>query len=120
MREKEIKVILLGCLAKRTDEEQSDFENLILNEELDWGFIGGVLVHHRLSGYFYYGLGGLRNHLTLEFMKTLRDILLYKIVDVVNTFRIMTDEEISDCVNKAKDYNVVNQLEWEHLKIMKK
>ena len=39
-----------------------------------------------------------------------RDILLYKIIDVVNTFRIMSNEELSECVKKAKDFNVMIQL----------
>lgn len=68
---KEERLVLLGCLSKRTEEEQNELEDII-NDELDWGKIVGILVHHRLSGYFYIGVGKLNNHMTQECAKTLR------------------------------------------------
>ena len=58
-------------MSKRTDEEQNELVEIV-KEKLDWGKIVGILVHHRLSGYFYLGLGKLNNHMTQECAKTLR------------------------------------------------
>lgn len=43
------KVILLVVLTYKTDDEQREL-NELLNQKLDWGYIGGILIKHRLSG----------------------------------------------------------------------
>lgn len=48
---KEVRTILLACLANRTDNEEKELSDLLVTR-LDWGFIAGALLHHRLSGYF--------------------------------------------------------------------
>lgn len=52
---KEIEVILLGCLVIRTVEEENRLSE-ILPQKLDWAWITGQLVRHRLNGNFYTGL----------------------------------------------------------------
>ncbi len=51
MRE-EIKLILLGSISNRTEEEEELFEK-ILEQKLDWAWITGQLIRHRLNGNFY-------------------------------------------------------------------
>ncbi|KYH33970.1 hypothetical protein CLTEP_21070 [Clostridium tepidiprofundi DSM 19306] len=68
----ENEVILLSVLAKRTEKEEERLSKIIKNEELDWGYIAGELIHHRLTGYFYFYLGDeLMNFILLEFKKTI-------------------------------------------------
>lgn len=50
--EKEIRIILLGCLCSRTVVEEQQLDNL-LTEKIDWIWIVGQLLRHRLDGYFY-------------------------------------------------------------------
>lgn len=51
----EIELILLGCLANRTQEEEERFDEL-LKARQDWAFITGELIRHRVNGNFYVGL----------------------------------------------------------------
>ena len=50
--EKEIRIILLGCLCSRTVVEEQQLDNL-LTEKIDWIWIVGQLLRHRLDVYFY-------------------------------------------------------------------
>ena len=52
---KEIELILLAILKEKKDAEVLRISEL-LNNELDWIYIGGMLVNHRLAGYFLTGL----------------------------------------------------------------
>lgn len=47
----ENEVVLLSVLQNRTVEETQRLEKLIA-QSLDWGYIIGQLIHHRLTGYF--------------------------------------------------------------------
>ncbi len=47
----ENKLILLTCLQRRTENEENQIKQII-SLKLDWGYIVGQLIHHRLSGYF--------------------------------------------------------------------
>lgn len=47
----EIELILLGSLAKRTEDEENRFQELI-SQKQDWAFITGELIRHRLNGNF--------------------------------------------------------------------
>ena len=49
---KEYDVVMLGSLIKRTDEEDSIL-NKAIEEGVNWIEVGGILLNHRLSGYFY-------------------------------------------------------------------
>lgn len=51
----EIKVLLLGVISKKTEEEQKLFDELF-STPLDWAWITGELVRHRLNGNFYENL----------------------------------------------------------------
>ncbi|WP_164779483.1 nucleotidyltransferase family protein [Paenibacillus kobensis] len=71
----EKELLLLSVLKYRTSDEQQRLEEICENQ-LDWGWIGGQLFHHRLSGYFYFGLGQLRKKLLVnEFDKALQLIV---------------------------------------------
>ena len=48
----EIELILLGCLARRTKEEEKKLYKLLELSE-DWAFITGELIRHKINGYFY-------------------------------------------------------------------
>lgn len=52
---KEHDLILKSVLINKKDSEIEEIDNL-LKEELCWAEIGGVLLYHRLCGYFYLGL----------------------------------------------------------------
>ncbi|WP_419871389.1 nucleotidyltransferase family protein [Candidatus Pristimantibacillus sp. PTI5] len=63
--------LLLSLLKNRTVEENDRLVELS-SHEIDWGWIGGQIMHHRLSGYFYFGLGDLRKKLLFkEFLKAI-------------------------------------------------
>lgn len=49
---KEYDLVMLGSLIKRTDEEDSIL-NKAIEEGVNWIEVGGILLNHRLSGYFY-------------------------------------------------------------------
>ena len=49
--EKENLLILLMCISKKNQRE-IDLVNSLLTQDLNWGYILGELIHHRLSGYF--------------------------------------------------------------------
>ena len=51
MYKKEKEVILLGVLKNRTKEEEERLEDLF-HYSLDWAWISGQLLRHRLDGYF--------------------------------------------------------------------
>ncbi len=53
--EKEQELILKAVLIDKSEEQVREICTL-LEQRLDWFFIGGVLLNHRLSGYFYNGL----------------------------------------------------------------
>lgn len=83
---KEDRVILLGVLLKRTNSEQKELEEMLVGK-LDWAYIVGQLFHHRVSGYFYYGLGdALRKYIMPEFQKSLE--LLIKAQEICNRERL--------------------------------
>lgn len=45
----EIALILLGCLTKRTEQEEKEFDALLRLQQ-DWAWITGQLIRHRVSG----------------------------------------------------------------------
>jgi hypothetical protein len=85
--ENEIKLILLAVLRKRTAIEDKIIDDL-LYESLDWNFIIGNLVHHRLCGYFYFGLGDARlkkvNNEVRKMMKLIVDAQKLKEIETNN------------------------------------
>lgn len=73
MKRMENDVILLGVLKKRTQEEEERLSNIIKNNQIDWSYVAGQLVHHRLTGYFYNFIGQeLMNFILPEFRSTMR------------------------------------------------
>ena len=52
----EEKVILLGVLSKRSVEEEELLSELLM-KNLDWAWITGTLIRHRINGNFLQGLG---------------------------------------------------------------
>lgn len=48
----EYKLILSGVLINKSAEENKEIDNL-LNMKINWGEVAGVLLNHRLGGYFY-------------------------------------------------------------------
>lgn len=52
---KEYELILKAVLINKSEQEKKDI-NVMLQDELDWGLIAGILFNHRLTGYFYKGL----------------------------------------------------------------
>lgn len=63
--------ILLAVLQMHTVKEKNRLDEL-LHTELDWGWIAGQCMNHRLSGYLYYGLGDLlHNSMNSEYLNAL-------------------------------------------------
>lgn len=81
--DKEKKVILYGCLNKRTEQEEKEL-SMLLNEKLNWGYICGQLMHHRLCGYFYINMSNEIGKMLTDSAKTLETI--------VNAQEIITHE----------------------------
>lgn len=106
MKNNENEIILLGCIIKKTQEEKDRLEEL-LRLKLDWAYIGGQLLHHRLSGYFYHGLEGLRKYLFSEFSSTLKLIF--------DAQTILTKERYEVIKPIIKDFDD-NNLRWAGLK----
>jgi hypothetical protein len=68
---KELELLLLAVLRNKSDEEKQKISEL-LQQELNWGNIAGQALHHRLGGYFYFGLEQeQRKAMFPEFMKAL-------------------------------------------------
>lgn len=53
--EKENKLILLSSLQEKSNDEVEIIEK-IMAEPIDWAYVIGQLIHHRLTGYFINGL----------------------------------------------------------------
>ena len=96
----EIELILLSVLRNKTEEEISRITELI-NSDLNWVYIGGILINHRLSGYF---INGLNNEQAVkvpkELLKTLkllikaqveRQALINKEIDIIDKKLRQTD-----------------------------
>jgi hypothetical protein len=62
---KERELLLLAVVCNRSEEEEKRLEQ-VLQEPIDWVWIGGQLLHHRLGGYFYKGLGKHQDKLFKE------------------------------------------------------
>ncbi len=90
---KENMVILYGCLNDRTEKEEIMLKNL-LKEKLDWGYICGQLIHHRIGGYFYINMGEKINSMLFDPRKTL-DILV-KAQDIIANERYIVMSDICD------------------------
>ncbi len=52
---KEYELIMLAVLVDKTEKEKNRIKEL-LTKEIDWVEIAGILMNHRLGGYFYFGL----------------------------------------------------------------
>ena len=95
----EFKLILKSVLINKTEEDVNEISNL-LEQDNDWFLIGGVLLNHRLSGYFYNGLTAeQKSKLPKEFGKMLEFIVnaqrekMEGMVELVN--------EATEALNKA-------------------
>lgn len=78
---KENELILLSCLQTKTDNEKNNIKEIVATK-LDWGYIVGQLVHHRLSGYFISYLTEYeKKYLYKEVKKQL--VLIYKMNKVI-------------------------------------
>ncbi|WP_135548512.1 nucleotidyltransferase family protein [Paenibacillus cymbidii] len=85
----EKELILLAVLKNRSNAENNRIEEIAANE-LDWGWIGGQLLHHRLTGYFVIGLGPLAEQLMHEeFSKALELIMKSQAQQLAETNQII-------------------------------
>ncbi|KGE19747.1 nucleotidyltransferase family protein [Paenibacillus wynnii] len=68
---KETQLILLAVLKTRSDQEEAVLAEL-MGSKIDWARVAGVVMHHRLEGYFLRGIPeDLRRFIALEFIKSL-------------------------------------------------
>ncbi len=92
---KEIRLILLAVLKKRSKLEEEELDTLIKSKQ-DWGFIAGQLLNHRLSGYFYEGLNSEQRYYMLpEFRRTINLLLKGQrklAIETVNTLQPILNE----------------------------
>lgn len=66
---KENEVILLGCIMNKNEKNTERLYELI-NTPLDWAYIAGQLIHHRLLGYFFLGVDKLDKYVMAEFYRS--------------------------------------------------
>lgn len=67
-------IILLGVIQNKNKTEKESLNNLFAQKN-DWAYIAGQLLHHRLLGYFYYGLDKeLFGCLDKELKKVMEDV----------------------------------------------
>lgn len=99
---KEEELILIAVLTDRSEQEEAKLSAL-LPQELDWVYLSGLLVNHRLSGYFY-------NHLT----ECQKNILPREIREI---FKLIVDAQKRRQVVINKEVNNLNsELIKNHLK----
>ena len=69
---KEYELILRTVLKNKSAQEIQDIDSL-LEQNIDWCEVGGQLLNHRLTGYFYYGLSKeQRQRIPKEMKKALK------------------------------------------------
>lgn len=83
---KEVELILLGSIIKRTEAEQKRL-NELFPQKMDWAFITGELIRHRLNGNFLCSISEEQSD--------------YIITKVKNTFTLL-----SDCYEAANIENM--------------
>ncbi len=89
---RENRLVLLSSLQKRTEDEIREVFELMENE-LDWGYIIGQLIHHRLSGYFIaYVPSDLKKYIFKEVDKQLS--FIYKTNKVITTSNMDFMQEV--------------------------
>ena len=71
---KEDELILLTCAINKNKEEKRIEE--ILSTPVDWGYIIGQLIHHRLTGYFMKGLPEECNRFLFKEVKKQLDLIV--------------------------------------------
>lgn len=91
---KEIELILLAVLVDKNEQEVSRISE-ILNYDMDWIYIGGILVNHRLAGYFYDGLNEVQKS---KVPKEISEIFKL-IIDAQYRRQSYVNREV-DCINK--------------------
>lgn len=94
---KEQETILLGVICKRTEKEEERLGELV-SGKLDWAYIVGELIRHRIDGNFYCGLKS--EHRVYIFPKVKATLRLlsdcYKAINIENlTFLQSLFEELS-------------------------
>lgn len=73
---KEYKFALLASIIEKNETEIKKINNLLENK-LDWTRIAGILLNHRLSGYFYFGMKDkYRKFIPKEMIKALDMLVL--------------------------------------------
>ncbi|MBP3450158.1 MAG: nucleotidyltransferase family protein [Spirochaetaceae bacterium] len=98
MNKFEIKTVLLGVLNKRTEEENKIFEKII-QSNIDWSYITGELIRHRLNGYFLNCLTNEQKKLIFKKIILSFD-LLCNIYEVCNKKMLSFAEKIFAEANK--------------------
>lgn len=99
---KEFELILNVTKLKKTEEENDKINNLLLDKELDWIKIAGILFFHRIAGHFYYGLS------KEQFKKVPRDIRNALIIYTKGLSREQRKkyEEIIDVLDELNKNNI--------------
>ncbi len=97
--EKEQKVVLLGSLVKQTEKEKEVFFDFFYSN-LDWSYIVGELIRHRLNGIFFtYLIKEQKKYLFGKIRSTFR--LLCNIYEASNKAMLLFAEHLFEKTNKA-------------------
>lgn len=94
---REQELILLGVICKRTEKEEKRLGELVLGK-LDWAYIVGELIRHRIDGNFYHGLKSEQRAYIFPKVKAALRLLsdCYKAINTENlTFLQSLFEELS-------------------------
>lgn len=109
---KEQEVLLLGVLTNKTAEEKDRFDNLI-GKKLNWNWITGELIRHRLNGNFFSYLSKEQKKLVYGKIRSTFNLLClsYEACNKVNLgfaeslFQKLNDEKIPVAGLKGLVYN---------------
>ena len=96
----EQKLILKGVLINKSEDEKKEIDDL-LSQKLNWAMIGGILLNHRLGGYFYMHLSDAqRKKIPREMRKALE--LLVKAQKETHLELIAEQNKVTEELNKTE------------------
>lgn len=96
---KEQKIVLLGSLVKQTEEEKKEFLELFYSN-LDWSYIVGELIRHRLNGNFFAYLTDEQKKYMFGKIRSTFSLLCY-IYEACNKTMLSFAQQLFEETNKA-------------------
>lgn len=93
MKQKEYDIVLQSSVIRKTEEEIANLDNL-MEGNVDWIKVAGILLNHRLGGYFFVGLNPQqKKRVPKEIIKALDLLVLGQSVrqnEIINELKIVS------------------------------